>query len=87
MSKGSYRQIPMSREQVPGFMVKIDLFLTFDGELRQKYCVCFLTFSAHFYFSENSELTLMMVANRVDNSILERFHVHSRHSLPSYCTQ
>ena len=70
MSKGSHRQIPMSRERVPGLMVKIDLFFTFGGERRQKYYVCVLTFSAHFYFSENSELTLMMVANRVDNSIV-----------------
>ena len=77
--------------------LKIDFFLTFVGEDRfffdfcwrtkaEVLCLCFLAFSAHFYFSENSELTLMMVENRVDNSILERCHVNTRHFLPSYCT-
>ena len=46
---------------------------------RATYYVCVLTFSAHSYFSENSELTLIMVANRVDKSILERFHSNVRH--------
>ena len=55
MSKGSHRQIPMSREQVPGLMVKIDFFLTFDGELRQKpeevnlVCLCPHIFSTFIF--------------------------------------